>query len=290
MARARSDPAKKAQRQARKAGRDVRKAAANPWLERAARLGYVIRGLLYGGMGALAIGLVVGGGTQPKDMKGLLFVVAASPFRLLLLAVVVVGLGSYSLWGFVRAVYDPLHRGDDPMGVVARLGFAWSGVNYAALAILALGFIANRPQEETNPVQDAVRVMLSAPAGRLVTIAAGLIGIAAGFGQFFDGISAGFRNDLKRNQMTAGERVIIDGLGRMGMIARGVIFTMLGWFVVVAGLQQDPGRAEGIGNAFATLAAAPLGQVTMTLVALGFIALGLHSFACARWMRMLQPR
>ena len=31
------------------------------------------------------------------------------------------GLGAYSLWGFVRAIFDPLHRGDHPAGIAERL-------------------------------------------------------------------------------------------------------------------------------------------------------------------------
>ena len=287
MSRTPSPAAKAARRDVRKAGREIKRAAANQWVERTARLGYVIRGLLYGSMGGLAVGLAVGGTAQPKDMKGLLFVVAASPFRTLILAIVAVGLGSYALWGLIRAVYDPLDRGDDATGIAARLGFAWSGLNYAALTVVALGFLVGHPDSNTNPVQKGVSVMLSAPAGRVVTVVAGLIGIAAGIGQFADSVSATFRKDLKRNQMSRGERVIVDWLGRMGMFARGVIFTMLGWYVVVAALSRDASQAEGIGNAFVTIAGAPFGRVALVLVALGFVALGLHSLACARWIRML---
>jgi hypothetical protein len=43
------------------AARDVRrqgkKVVTNPWVERAARLGYVVRGVIYGTMGVLALGL-----------------------------------------------------------------------------------------------------------------------------------------------------------------------------------------------------------------------------------------
>ena len=36
------------------------------------------------------------------------------------------------------------------------------------------------------------------------------------------------------------------------------------------------------------LAAQPFGRVLLGVVALGFVALGLHSFACARWIRTLE--
>ena len=70
------------------------------------------------------------------------------------------------------------------------------------------------------------------------------------------------------------------------MFSRGVIFTMLGGFVLQAGLHHDQSRAHGMGAAFAVLAGTPLGHPLFAIVALGFVALGLHSFANALWVRM----
>jgi len=50
---------------------------------------------------------------------------------------------------------------------------------------------------------------------------------------------------------------------------------------------RDPSRVHGYGGAFVFLLVQPFGRVLLAAVALGFIALGLHSFACARWIRLL---
>jgi len=52
---------------ARSANRVLKEAAANPWLERLGRLGYVVRGLLYGVMGILALRLALGAPTRTAD-------------------------------------------------------------------------------------------------------------------------------------------------------------------------------------------------------------------------------
>jgi hypothetical protein len=44
---------------------------------------------------------------------------------------------------------------------------------------------------------------------------------------------------------------------------------------------------HGFGGAFLFLLVQPFGRVLCAVVALGFVALGLHSFACARWIRLL---
>jgi hypothetical protein len=115
----------------------------------------------------------------------------------------------------------------------------------------------------------------------------GLIAIGVGFGQFLEAYRATFKEDLKGAEMTEAERVNAVRLGRFGMFARGVTFVVLGWFVVQAGIHHDPAQAQGFGGAFAFLLAQPFGRVILGVVALGFVALGLHSFACARWIRLM---
>jgi len=279
-----------AQRQARRVSRNGRKVAANPWLERLARLGYGVRGVLYGVMGVLALELAFGVGATPGDQRKSLYLLAGNPLGGVFLLVVVIALAAYSLWGFVRAIYDPLGRGKDPPGIISRLGFAWSGLNYAALTVFAIEFLVGATKGDgSDTLQKAVAAVMSQPAGQFITIVAGGIAVVGGLGQFADAYQAGFRKDLKRNQMNRAERITADALGRFGMVARGVVFTMLGYFVLQAGLHHDPSRAGSMGDAFLVIAKAPLGHLSLALVALGFVALGMHSFANARWVRMPSP-
>src|ERR1700694_5214239 len=276
--------------QPRRVSRTGRKAAANPWLERLARLGYGVRGVLYGVMGVLALELAFGVGATPGDQRKSLYLLAGNPLGGVFLLVVVIALAAYSLWGFVRAIYDPLGRGKDPPGIISRLGFAWSGLNYAALTVFAIEFLVGATKGDgSDTLQKAVADVMSQPAGQFITIVAGGIAVVGGLGQFADAYQAGFRKDLKRNQMNRAERITADALRRFGMVARGVVFTMLGYFVLQAGLHHDPSRAGSMGDAFLVIAKAPLGHLSLALVALGFVALGMHSFANARWVRMHSP-
>src|SRR5260370_17008614 len=102
----------------------VKRAAANPALELVERLGYAVRGALYAVMGLLALLLVfsVGGG-KTTDLTGSLVVLVSNPWGKLVLIIAAVGLTAYSLWGFTRAIYHPLHRGTDASAYLARLGF-----------------------------------------------------------------------------------------------------------------------------------------------------------------------
>jgi hypothetical protein len=266
----------------------VKRAAANPVFELLERLGYVVRGALYGVMGLLALGVALGVvGGQTTDLTGSLVFLIGNPFGKLVLVVVAIGLGAYSLWGFIRAIYDPLHRGSNASGYAARLGFVTSAVSYAAIVFLAVQLLAGSGGTAGNSTQTTVAAILVHPGGGALTVIIGLIAILVGFGQFLEAYRATFREDLKGAEMTASERVITVRLGRFGMFARGVTFVVLGWFVVQAGIHHDPAQAQGFGGAFAFLLAQPFGRVILGIVALGFVALGLHSLACARWVRLM---
>jgi hypothetical protein len=273
---------------ARAARRGARRAASNPWLGLLQRFGYVVRGVLYGVMGLLALGVAFGVGGQATDQKGSLVVLVGNPLGKPILIAAVIGLAAYSLWGFVRAAFDPLHRGHSAGGVADRLGFLWSGFSYAALAVFALQFMAagqTGAQGDTTPRM--VASVLAQPAGGFLTVLGGLIAIASGLGQFVEAWRARFRKDLKRAEMSRDERQLVEWLGRSGLVARGITFTLVGGFLLDAGIHQDAGRAHGFGGAFTFLLAQPYGRLLVGLLALGFIALGLHSFACARWMRLM---
>ncbi len=264
----------------------AKQAADHPLLQALERLGYVVRGLLYGIMGLLALGVALGVGGAATDQKGSLIVLAGNPFGKPLLWMVAIGLAAYSLWGFIRAIFDPLHRGSDPSGLAERLGFAWSGLMYASLVIFTLQFLAGGAGGQGDTTQTMTARMLAHPFGPALTVLAGLVAVAAGIGQFIEAKRAGFLKDLKRHEMSRNELKAAEWLGRLGMFSRGVVFSLVGWFLIQAGLHRNPGESHGFGGAFVFLLQQPYGHALVGVVALGFVALGLHSFANARWMRL----
>lgn len=275
----------------RQATGQARSALSHSWIEFLERVGYVARGLVYTLMGALALGLALGVGGIATDMNGSLVILMSGPFGKLLLLVVGVGLLAYSLWGFVRAVFDPLNRGTDAPGIVERLGFVWSGVSYAALAMFALQIFAGTGSAAArDSTQNTIARVLAYPAGKWIAVGIGVIAIAVGVYQFVMAFKANIKKDLKRDEISTAEADLVQLLGRIGFFSRSVVFTLVGWFVVQGGLHQDPSRVHGYGGAFLFLLAQPFGRVVLALVALGFVALGFHSFAAARWMRLMGSR
>ena len=266
----------------------VKHAAGNPLLQLLERLGYAVRGALYAVMGLLALGIAVSVGPgETTDLSGSLVFLTGNALGKVVLIVAAIGLAAYSLWGFIRAIFDPLHRGSNASGYAARLGFVSSAVSYAAIVFLALQLLAGSGAPSGDSTQKTIASVLTHPAGGALTILIGLIAIGIGFGQFLEAYRATFAQDLKGAEMSQSERTWAIRFGRFGMFARGVTFLVIGWFVVQAGIHQDPAQAQGFGGAFQFLLGQPFGRVVLGVIALGFVALGLHSFACARWIRLM---
>jgi hypothetical protein len=266
----------------------VKRAASNSKLELLERVGYAVRGLLYVVMGFLALRIALAQpGGKATDLSGSLVWLTGNPLGSLVLILAVVGLAAYSIWGLVRAVYDPLHRGRDKKGIMARLGFVTSAFSYAAIAFFALQILAGQGSASHDGTQKTISSLLTNPAGGFITIVLGVVAIGIGIGQFIEAYRATFKNDLKAGEMSESERKAAIAFGRFGMAARGVTFLVVGYFLIQAGIHRNPREAHGFGGAFLFLLSQPYGHLLVAVIALGFVALGLHSLACARWVRLM---
>jgi hypothetical protein len=87
--------------------------------------------------------------------------------------------------------------------------------------------------------------------------------------------------------MSDTERKLVDLAGRLGYVARGVVFGLTGVFLVVAGVQARPDQARGLGGVLATLAGQPFGPWLLGLVAVGLVAYGAFMLIAARYRRMV---
>jgi hypothetical protein len=265
------------------------KAAGSPALEWAARAGWIVKGLLYLTMGALAMGLAVGV-SGATDQRGILRMVTRTfgdPWGSVLVIAIAVALGGHALWNFFCAVFDPFRGPDADAGWGRRLAFAARGVGYAALLLFCFQLASGRPGSDSDStVPKATAAVLDHPFGQVLIAIAGLMAIGAGIGVVVQGFRSSYKKDLREEQMSEKERATAKTLGRLGASAYGLVCVVVGWFVLQAALFHDPKQAKGIVGAFNALAQQPAGRLLLGLIALGFLGLGLYSLAASRWMRM----
>lgn len=271
------------------AGRQVettaRAALRNPWVEPLARLGYAARGVVYALVGILAIQTAFGArGNQRTDTRSALQWVAEQSTALLWL--LALGLFGYALWRVVQGVLDPENKGTDFKGLAVRAGMVASGLIYGSLALAAVR-IASGSRDAGGGTQGWTADLMTRPFGRWLVAIAGIAVLVSAFVQLRDGWTEKFRKHLKEQEMDANERQLAVKTGKLGLIARGIVFLLSGWFLIRAALQFNPAEARGLGGALETLASQPAGAWLLGLVALGLIAFGAYSILLARYRRIV---
>lgn len=256
-----------------------------PWVIWLARLGYAAKGTVYIIIGALAFQAAIGTGGETTDQKGALQQIAQEPFGQVLLAIVAVGLFGYAIWRFVQSWLDPDNEGSDATAIVKRIGWAISGIIYAAFGVSAISILIGAGGGGSS-ADDLTAMLMSQPFGIWLVGIVGAIVVGVGLYQFYRAYKAKFQNKLKLHEMSVTEMKWAKRLGRLGFSARGVVYTLIGIFLVQAAIRSNPDQAGGIGEALSTLAQQPYGPYLLGIVALGLIASGAFAFVQARYRRI----
>src|SRR6266498_2311611 len=280
------NPAKSVEREGKRAAKE---AAYSPLMERLTRLGYAVKGFLYVAIGFIAIASALGKSRTPADQLGAITTFTKLPNADIFLWIILIGLISYSLWGVIRAVLDPLHKGSKAKGLLARAGYLVSAATYASFVLPTYDLIrgARHASSSATTVQ-LVGKLMSMPMGRWLVGAIGLAAIIAGIYQVVSGIKMNYDEVFKPYALSPEQLRIARQVGRYGTIARGIVFALVGFFLALAGLQANPGYAQGFNGALKYLEDQPYGIYLLLIVALGLIAFGIYSFMSAAWFRVKQ--
>ena len=260
------------------AGSALTRTAPYEWL---ARAGFVARGLIYGIIGVLAVRLAVGLGGKTTNQQGALRTIAHQPFGRVLLLVTAIGLGGYALWRLVRAAVG--QGGDTALDRVSGLA---SGLVYAGMCVVAVKFLVGaKPSTATNP-HKATAGAFGWPAGTWIVGIAGAVLIGVGLYQGYRGLSKDFLEDSKIGQMSPAIRAWFTRLGVVGYLARMVVFSLIGLFLIKAARDYNPKAAIGLDGALAKLVHQSYGHLLLGIVAVGLIAFALYSLADARYRKI----
>ena len=257
--------------------------SARPWMERFARLGYATEGAMYTLIGVLAAGVAFGVGGRATGQQGALEIVAGSPFGGVLVGLIALGFLGYALWRGVQAIADPDGEGTDLKALGKRIGYGVSALVYVALAFSAVGLILGSASEGGGTPDDWTALLLSWPLGQVLVAGVGTVVAGLGLRELYQAYKARFLEYLKIEEMGEKVRKWSKRWGRLGITARGIVFGVVGTFLIRAALEYDPQEARGLGGALQTLAQQPLGQWLLGAVALGLIAYGLFMLSVARY-------
>lgn len=271
------NPATTAQAHAQRAAHEV-----SPWVERLARIGYAAKGIVYMIVGALALDAAFGAGGQTTGSKGAIRTIAEQSYGQVLLTLVALGLFGYALWKAVQATLDPDGKGSDGEGWAKRIGYAASSVMHVTLALYALslayGFGGGGSGGGT---QSLTAKVLANPLGKWLIILVGVGVLVYAFRELYKAWSGDLSDHIHLESLDHRVRTWVRRAGRLGHGARGVVFALIGVFLVQAGWQSSSGEARGLEGALDTIAAQS--AWLLALVALGLFCYGAFAMVKARY-------
>ncbi len=253
------------------------------WVEPLARLGYAAKGVLYLLVGGLAGLAAVHAGGRTTDSRGAFRLILSQPLGIAWLALVALGLGGYAAWRVIAALTDAEGKGDSTGGRLVRLGYLGSAVVHAGLMAGAIRLAVGVPEDKRDAAKQWTARALHAPFGHWLVGAVGVGVIAYAIRQCWRAWDGTVDRRLDLGEVHASARPWIMGITRFGMVARALVFGLIGNFLIQAARTLDARRAGGIDDALRALLTRWHSHLALGVVALGLIAYGCFQLVRARY-------
>lgn len=256
--------------------------------ETLARAGYMARGVVYLLLGGLALASAIWGGAGADGSSEALSSLLRLPFGRVLLGLVAIGLLGYVLWKLAQGLLNADDRDDDIKGFGIRAGQVISGganlflmLTAARMALAMGGGGGGGDGEET-----ASAWLLQQPFGPYLLGIVGFGVIAVGATQIWYGVARGYAKWLALPSAHAGW---MDKICMFGLAARGVVFVIIGGFLLYAAFTVSPEQAGGTADALEYVRRLPFGAWLYGLAALGLVAFGAYGIIQGLYRRMDAP-
>lgn len=244
-----------------------------------ARIGYAAKGITYVLIAILALQAAWGPGSA-ENTRGALKSVDSGTGGKALLLLIAVGLGAYALWKLYILIFNPENDGWSKRITALFVAFTNGGFAFEAFT---LAFSLSADHSDHDQAVHWSAVLMSHKAGVVAVVIAGLFAGAYGLGQFVRAMRRKVDEHLRKLKLPADAKRWIIFACKFGIAARGVVFTLLGWFLVRAAIDYDPREARDFGNTLNELRQQPMGRTMLGTVAFGLLAYAVYQFLRARF-------
>ncbi|HEU4471195.1 MAG TPA: DUF1206 domain-containing protein [Flavisolibacter sp.] len=248
-----------------------------------AKAGLISKGVVYVLLGALAlmtaleIGNRSGGQT---DQSSVLKVIEDWPAGQWLLGLLAAGLVCYSVWRWIQAFYPSTEK---DQSLVKRIRYFFSGLVYLSLAFTAVKLILDQAGKNGDNNEHWAAEIMSRPLGQWLLGLIALVIAGIGVYQIWYGLSEKYRKHVENLRLNSGYDAVLLQSGKLGYIARGMVWLIIGFLFFRAALYANASEAGDTGGALQFIQSSSLGQVALALVAIGLIAYGTFNFVRARF-------
>lgn len=265
---------------AERAANKARKSDTVEWL---ARLGLLARGVIWLTVGVLAAQVALGS-EKRADKNGALAAIKDKPLGEVLLVVLAVGFIGYATWRLLEGSVGHRDEDDGRKRWMKRGTSLFRGGIYLFLAGSTAKFLfSGGGNDKTKPL--TARVM-SHPGGRTLVLLVGAGLVVGGLGMAYRGLRQKFEDLVDQGKMPDGLPTVTRIVGTVGLTARGLVFALVGWFLVDAAVRFEPDKAKGLDASLKTLAHHSYGRVALFAGAVGLLAFSAWSFIEARYRKI----
>jgi uncharacterized protein DUF1206 len=258
----------------------------NDWLAALARIGLVAKGISFGLVGVLALEVAFGRGGKSTSREGALATIAQHDWGKALLYALAAGFAAYALWRVAQAAFE--REEDDKKLWVKRAGYVGRAAIYVGLAYTAVKVASSpsRPDSQTERARETTAEILSWPAGTWLVGLGGFCILGVGLYNGYRGVTRSFIDKWRGEGTMEEVGQWATRIGVVGLLARCVVFGLIGVFAIKAAFEYEPREAIGLDGALRKLSDHAYGQWLLGLTAAGLLAYAIFCFADARYRKL----
>ena len=198
------------------------------------------------------------------------------PFGWYLLAGIVCGLVCYMLWRLIQAFLNTEDLDMSKAGdVITRAFFVLSAIIYGVGAWGATKVLTGAGSSDGGSSQQVSQELMQQTWGEWLGAAIGVGILVFSFIQLKHAFKADFMGKFNTHHMHDNEVHLSRVVGRLGYLARGIVYILVGAFFVQAAIELDPSEAGGIREAFNTILNQRYVQYELTAIGAGIAMFGI---------------
>lgn len=253
-------------------------------IEKVAQVGLIAKGIVYILIGFIAFfaAFNIGRNSGNKVSQASAFsFIEDLPAGNALLWALAAGLLCYSIWRIIQTFRKSEREEIKP---AKRIRYFFSGLAYLLLTFSVVRFARHQGSNGGNQNQQMASDMMDKPFGSWLVIIGGLIFAAVGIYQVWYGLSEKYRKHVQSSNLHTSATSLLLTSGKIGYVARGVVWLLISYMLIQAGLNRNSSEAGNTGEAF-QLMENSMGPAIAGALGLGLVAYGIFSFIRARYDR-----
>ena len=263
--------------QAERAGRQAEN---SDWLDHAVRIGMVAYGIVNLMIAWIAAELALGNSSGKASSQGALHKLAQQPFGGTLVWLVAFGMVLLVIWRLLEAALG--HRDEEgSKRMRKRAVSAGKAAIYGAVGISAFK-VATGSGSSGKGGQSTTSKIMDWPGGTWIIGLVGVAIVAYGLNNIRRAWTEKFREHLSAEGQGGDAGKAYIWFGKIGYMAKGAAFIVIGGLFVYAATSHKPKKAGGLDDALHKVLQQPYGPVLLMVIAAGIACYGLFCFARAR--------